>query len=82
VGARASYTFKGTQARVYIWRFEEAQAFDVFVDGQLQETAVIAPGEEGSVLAWESDGLSSGSHTIEIEYDDSEIHLDAFEYNR
>jgi len=63
-GARASYTFTGTRARVYIWRFEEAQAFDVFVDGQLQETVVIASGEEGSVLAWESDGLSSGNHTI------------------
>jgi hypothetical protein len=79
-GAQASYSFTGTKVRVYIWQFEEEQTFKVHLDGQLMGAVTVPSREEGSFLAWESDSLPSASHTITIEFAESELHLDAFEY--
>lgn len=78
--AEASYTFTGTQVRVYIWQFEDEQEFNIYLDDQLMQTVIVSPGEEGSILAWESAGLVSGTHSIQVEFSGAEFHLDAFEY--
>lgn len=78
-GMDASFTFIGTQIRVYIWQFEEAQRFNIYLDGQFILSVTVPSGEEGSYLAWESENLPSANHTITVEFDDSEFHFDAFE---
>ena len=79
-GATATYTFAGTQVRVYIWQFEDAQDFSVYVDGVFQQVVVVEAGDETSYLAWESPPLSPGNHTVRIDYTSTELHLDGFEY--
>jgi len=78
--AAAAYTFTGTKVRVYVWRFEEDQDFNVYLDGQFEGTVDVAAGDERSNLAWESDLLTPGNHTVRIRYNSTELHLDALEY--
>ncbi len=79
-GETASYTFTGTQVRVYLWQYDTSQGLGVYIDNVLQTTINWGTGSETSVMAYESGTLTAGSHTIRVEYTSGEPHLDAFEY--
>ena len=79
-GSTASYSFTGTQVRFYVYRFDDTQGLDVYIDDQFQQTVNIGSGSEASILAYESGILSGGSHTLRVERVSGEPHLDAFEH--
>ena len=81
VGETAEYTFTGTQVRIYVYRFDDTQSFDVYIDTQFQQNVSVGSGPNDSYMAWESGTLANTSHTIQIVTVSGETHLDAFEYD-
>ncbi|MHC4255531.1 MAG: family 43 glycosylhydrolase [Planctomycetota bacterium] len=79
-GAVASYTFDGTQIRLYGGLQQWGGDGDIYIDDEFQTTVNFSsPTPIGDVLLYENGNLSSGPHTIRVEYVE-EIYIDAFEY--
>ena len=77
-GASATYSFTGTQVRLYVLR-ESTQTLDIYVDDEFQQQIVVS-GSEAHFMAWESGVLSGGSHTLKVERAAGEAKIDAFEH--
>ena len=79
----ASYTFTGTQVRFYATLHNfPGSAGDVYVDDIYKESIVLhnEGGLVGDVMMYESEVLSSGSHTFRIDRTGGEVLVDALEY--
>ncbi len=79
-GAQASFTYSGATVRVYIWRYDEEQTFNVLLDGQQVATVTVPAGDEGSFMAWESPSTRAVTRTVTVEVGEGELHLDGFAY--
>jgi hypothetical protein len=77
-GSSGTYSFTGTQARLYVLR-ETSQTLDIYVDDIFQQQVVIS-GAEASVIAYESGVLSAGPHTLKVVRAAGEAKIDAFEH--
>jgi len=79
-GVYVSYTFDGTQVRLYAGTQQWGGNGDIYIDDDYQTTvSFYSPTSIGDVMLYESGTLSSGSHTIRVE-EGGEIYIDAFEH--
>ncbi|MEM6964304.1 MAG: GDSL-type esterase/lipase family protein, partial [Bacteroidota bacterium] len=83
-GASVTYSFTGTQVRLYMWAEEIAQVVNVSIDGG-SDTLISIPQNPGnnvgtSIQVFQSPVLSNGNHTLTVTYVSGEVHIDAFEY--
>jgi hypothetical protein len=79
--AYVSYTFNGTQIRLYAGTQQWGGNGDVYIDNNFQTTInFYSATSTGNVMLYDSGALSSSSHTIRIEHV-GEMYIDAFEYH-
>jgi hypothetical protein len=79
-GAEASFTFDGTQIRLYAGMHQWGGEGNIYIDDIYQTTVnFYAADPIGDVMLYEKSGLISGPHTIRVEYIE-EIYIDAFEF--
>ncbi|MEM9885746.1 MAG: LamG-like jellyroll fold domain-containing protein [Bacteroidota bacterium] len=80
-GATVTYSFTGTQVRLYLWIEQIAQSVNVSIDGSPFTNITQAGGGSGSsVQVYESPTLADGNHTLSVVYASGEVHIDAFEH--
>lgn len=78
--ASMTFDFNGTQLRIYVWKFDFSQTFNISIDNGQVQTVTLEAGDKQSVMVFESETLSSGDHRAEISYVSGEVHIDAFAY--
>lgn len=78
----ASFSFSGTQVRLYGIRDPWSGTANISIDGgtPVSVSEYQSSGENGDVLVYESPVLSNGQHTITVDRTAGEFWIDAFEY--
>jgi hypothetical protein len=81
-GAYAIFSFNGTKARLYGYKYEYGSTANIYIDDSPDGTVnFYSASEQGDVLMYESGTLSSGPHELKVEWASSgDATPDAFEY--
>jgi hypothetical protein len=81
-GAYAIFSFNGTKARLYGYKYEYGSTANIYIDDSPDgSVSFYNASEQGDVLMYESGTLPSGPHELKVEWASSgDVTPDAFEY--
>jgi len=81
-GDYAIFSFNGTKARLYGYKYQYGSNANIYIDGSPDgSVSFYNASEQGDVLMYESDTLSSGPHELKVEWVGSgDVTPDAFGY--
>ena len=74
--ATMKFTFTGSAFAVYAYKGAAYGGFDVYIDGKQVETVSLSGEGAGSQMAYLSDDLKAGKHTVEIKCNNGIANID------